>query len=103
MGPGGYWYVIDQQTQKVRKFSLGPDVMLAEATFVPRRKGAPEGDGYLVGVATYLKQGGRSDLVVVDIDHLEDGPIALVKMPYRVPGQIHGFWVPGTDLPTQTT
>jgi hypothetical protein len=24
-------------------------------------------------------------------------------MPYRVPGQIHGFWVPGTDLPAQTT
>jgi carotenoid cleavage dioxygenase-like enzyme len=102
MGPGGYWYVIDQQTGKVRKFTLGPDVMLAEATFVPRRKGAPEGDGYLIGVASYLKQGGRSDLVLVDIDHLEDGPVALVKMPYRVTGQIHGFWVPGTELPTQT-
>ena len=87
------------QTRKYRKFSLGPDVSLAEATFIPRRKGAAEGDGYLIGVASYLKQGGRSDLVVVDIDHLEDGPLALVKMPYRVPGQIHGFWVAGADLP----
>ncbi len=99
MGPGGAWVVIDQQTQKYRKFSLGPDVSLAEATFVPRRKGAAEGDGYLIGVASYLKQNGRSDLVVADIDHLEDGPIAQVKMPYRVPGQIHGYWVAGTDLP----
>jgi carotenoid cleavage dioxygenase len=103
MGPGGGWFVIDQQTQKVRKFSLGPDVTLAEATFVPRRKGAAEGDGYLIGVASYHKQSNRSDLVLVDIDHLEDGPIALVKMPYRVPGQIHGFWVPGTELPAATT
>ena len=101
MGPS--WYVIDQQTRKVRTFTHSPDTSLAEATFVPRRKGAAEGDGYLIGVASNHKQAGRSDLVIVDVDHLEDGPVAVVKMPYRIPGQIHGFWVPGTDLPPLQT
>jgi len=81
---------------------LGPDISLAEACFVPRRQGAPEADGYLMGVATYHKQGNRNALVIADIDHLDAGPVALVQLPYRIVGQIHGFWVPGTDLPPMT-
>jgi carotenoid cleavage dioxygenase-like enzyme len=103
MAPGGGWVVVDQQTKTTRKFVLGPDISLAEACFVPRRKGAAEADGYLMGVATYHKQGNRNALVIADIDHLEDGPIALVQLPYRIVGQIHGFWVPGTDLPPIST
>jgi carotenoid cleavage dioxygenase-like enzyme len=37
--------------------------------------------------------------VLVDTQHLEDGPIATVKLPYRIAGQIHGFWAPGDQLP----
>jgi len=56
-----------------------------------------------MGVATYHKQGNRNALVIADIDHLDPGPIAVVQLPYRIVGQIHGFWVPGTDLPPITT
>ena len=31
--------------------------------------------------------------------NLDAGPVARVKMPYKVVGQVHGFWVPGHDLP----
>jgi len=102
MAPGGGWVVIDHKTRTTRKFVLGPDISLAEACFVPRRQGAPEADGYLMGVATYHKQGNRNALVIADIDHLDAGPVALVQLPYRIVGQIHGFWVPGTDLPPMT-
>ena len=74
-------------------------VVLAEATFVPRKPGAPEGDGYLIGVASQMKEAGRSDLIIVDTQDLAAGPIATVHMPYRVVGQIHGLWVPGDQLP----
>jgi carotenoid cleavage dioxygenase len=76
-------------------------VGLAEMTFVPRKTGAPEGDGYLVGIADHRKENGRSDLVFVDTHDLAAGPVARVKMPYRVVGQVHGFWVPGDQLPKE--
>ena len=80
-------------------FNPGPDTSLAEMCFVPRRKDAPEGDGYLIGVATRLKENGRSDVILIDAQHPEEGVIATVRMPYRIPSQVHGFWVGGYDLP----
>jgi hypothetical protein len=37
----------------------------------------------------------------LECQHLDAGPIARVKMPYRVVGQVHGFWVPGEQLRTE--
>ena len=96
---GAQWVMFDHQTAATKAFGLGPDVQLAEMCFVPRKKDAPEGDGYLIGVANRTKENGRSDLVLVDTQHLDAGPIATVKMPYRVPGQIHGLWISGDQLP----
>jgi carotenoid cleavage dioxygenase-like enzyme len=96
---GSRWARFDHQTGRVNFFSPGPDASLSEMCFVPRRKDAPEGDGYLVGVCARQKEAGRSDLLVVDAQHLEDGPIATVKLPYRAAPQVHGFWVPGYQLP----
>ena len=92
------WVMFDHQTMTTKSFSL-PDAGLAEATFVPRKPGAPEGDGYLIGIASMTKEAGRSDLIIVDTQDLSAPPVARVKMPYRVVGQIHGFWVPGDQLP----
>lgn len=96
---GSRWAMFDHQTRTARFYAPGRGTSLAEMCFVPRRKGAAEGDGYLIGVASRLSESGRSDLILVDAQHLEAGPIATVKMPYRVHGQIHGFWVSGDELP----
>jgi carotenoid cleavage dioxygenase-like enzyme len=95
---GAGWNWIDHQTGKVATFTL-PDTQLQEATFVPRKKGAPEGDGYLIGVASKPRENGRSDLVIADTSDLSAGPVAVVHMPYKVVGQVHGFWVQGYELP----
>ena len=95
---GGGWNWIDHQTGKVQSFTL-PGGRLAEASFVPRKPGAPEGDGYLIGVADMVKENGRSDLLIVDTQDLAAGPIATVHLPYKVVGQIHGLWVSGDQLP----
>jgi carotenoid cleavage dioxygenase len=101
-GPGGGgWLRMDHQTGKVDVFNPGPDAALSEMCFVPRRKGAPEGDGYLVGVCSRRKENGRSDLLIVDTQHMGDGPVATVKLPYGAAPQVHGFWVPGDQLPPQ--
>ena len=57
--------------------------------------------GYLIGIADHRKENGRSDLILVDTRDLAAGPVARIKMPYRVVGQVHGFWVPGDQLPKE--
>ncbi|MDR2215450.1 MAG: carotenoid oxygenase family protein [Nevskiaceae bacterium] len=99
-GPEGRgWLRFDHQTGKTDLFNPGPDASASEMCFVPRRKGAAEGDGYLVGVVSRNKESGRSDLVVVDAQHMSEGAIATIKLPYRAAPQVHGFWVPGDQLP----
>ena len=95
------WARVDHQTGKVDVFSPGQGSSVSEMCFVPRRKGAAEGDGYLVGVCSRSAENGRSDLLVVDTAHMNDGPVATVKLPYRATPQVHGFWVPGDQLPPQ--
>jgi carotenoid cleavage dioxygenase len=87
----------DQTTRKTSTYFVGPDSGLQECCFVPRRPGAPEGDGYLVGIANRLLQG-RSDLIVLDTAGLESGPIATIRLPFRTFGQVHGWWVSGEKL-----
>jgi len=40
----------------------------------------------------------RADLVILDAEHIDAGPIAVVKLPTRIVGQIHGYWVPKERL-----
>jgi len=32
--------------------------------------------------------------VILDAQRLAEGPLATVRMPFRIFGQIHGWWVP---------
>ena len=94
------WTMVDHQKGTSQSFSM-PDTGLAEMTFVPRKADAPEGDGYLIGVASRTKEGGRSDLVIADTQDLSAPPVATIRMPNRIVGQIHGFWVREDQLPKQ--
>jgi carotenoid cleavage dioxygenase len=92
----------DHQTRGTQLYRAAAGTFLAEACFAPRNKNAPEGSGYLMGVATHMDQAGRSDLLILDAEHLDEGPIATVKLPTRIVGQIHGWWAPGEALPKAT-
>ena len=72
---------------------------MSGSRFAPKSAKAPEGSGYLMGVASYAAENGRADLVILDAEHIEDGPVATVKLPTRIAGQIHGWWVPGSAIP----
>jgi len=97
-GRQGGWWIVDHQEKKVQLASV-PDYSLSEMTFVPRRPDAAEGDGYLIGVGSSQKESGRSDLILFDTHHVAEGPIARVKMPFKVVDQVHGFWADARDLP----
>lgn len=84
----------DHQTRRTSMFGTTDGANLSEPCFVPRSESAPEGDGYLLGAVDAVRDGGRTDLLILDAQHLEDGPVAVVKLPVRTNMQIHGWWVP---------
>jgi carotenoid cleavage dioxygenase len=99
-GAGGACYArFDHQNRTATLFNAGTETSLAECCFAPKTANAPEGAGYLLGVATRNSEGGRSDLVILDAEHLADGPVAVVHLPMHAIGQIHGWWVPEAQLP----
>ena len=100
MRPNNHYTMFDHATRTARSFFAGDDVALQEPCFVPRHRDAPEGDGYIVGMAERMLEGNRSDLLILDTDDLAAGPVATVRLPFRIYTQVHGWWVPEDDLPT---
>ena len=90
----------DHQTGATEGFFAGDAHHLAEVCFVPRHAQAPEGDGWLIGVADNLRDM-HSELVMVDARRLEEGAVARVKLPFRLHPQVHGNWIPQI-LPEQS-
>lgn len=65
---------------------------VSEPVFVPRGPQAAEGDGWLLAVA-WRGAERRSDLLVLDTDGIDRGPVATVRLGHRVPFGFHGNWV----------
>ena len=40
-----------------------------------------------------------TDIVILDTANLGKGPIAIIELPFRLRGGIHGSWVHGKELP----
>lgn len=89
----------DHATGRQSFWDAGAGTGLAECCFAPKSLTSGEGEGYLMGVATRNNEGGRGDLVILDAQHLEDGPVAVVKLPIRAVGQVHGWFVPEWQMP----
>jgi carotenoid cleavage dioxygenase len=69
-----------------------------EPNFVVK-PGAPEGDGYLLTLVNRFTEN-RSDLAILDAKRIEDGPLAVLRLPARVRATFHGMWVPDSALTT---
>jgi carotenoid cleavage dioxygenase-like enzyme len=88
----------DLATGEVSSYFVGDTHSLQEVCFIPRSKDAAEGDGFIMGVASNYAEM-RSELIIADSRHLEDGDIARVILPFRATSQVHGRWVPEDQLP----
>ena len=91
--PLNTWVRFDHATRRTQQFFVGADSGLQEPCFVPRGAQAAEGDGYLIGTA-HRPFESRTDLLIVDALRLADGPLATVRLPFKIFNQIHGWWVP---------
>lgn len=69
--------------------------MFDEVVFVPRPGGELEDGCY----ATFRTDPTlESDFVLFDSCDILAGPVARVKMPFRVPAGLHGIWIPGDSV-----
>lgn len=96
-GNGIVRFDVQNRTSNLWKAPAG--LALSEICHAPKSATAPEGAGYVMAVGTHAAENGRADLVILDAERIEQGPIATVKLPTRIVGQVHGWWVPGSYIP----
>ncbi len=82
---------IDAETGNVTRHDFGNRIA-GEAVFVPRGRGR-EDDGYLA-VFAFDPIAKTSDFVLLDAARIEAEPVAVVRLPQRVPQGLHGTWIP---------
>jgi carotenoid cleavage dioxygenase len=92
--------LIDHATGRQSVYWPGAGSVLQECCFIPRRRDAGEGDGYLVAVVNRYPER-RSDLVLLDAQRIEEGPIATARLPFLLRAGVHGNWADATRLPAR--
>jgi carotenoid cleavage dioxygenase len=89
---------LDVRTGKIDECPIAGKVALQESCFVPRANSREEGDGYVMTVVSNFDSM-SSDLIITDAQHLDDGVIATVKLPFRLRSGTHTNWYPQSVLP----
>ncbi len=87
----------DDHTGARTRFYPGPDSAPEEPVFVPKGPDAAEGEGYLISVVS-RRLLNRNDIVILDATDLAAGPIATLKVPFRLRYAFHGTWIPAAEL-----
>lgn len=79
----------DLVNQRKNEHCFNNDVP-SEPVFVPRSE--KEGDGYVLTIV-YRADEDRSDIVILDAMHIEESPVAIIKIPHRIPYGFHGNFI----------
>lgn len=82
----------DVQSNKKQVHHFGNGAFALEPIFVPRSANSHEGDGFLLSYV-YHEALNRSDLIILDAQHVDTEPLAIIQLPHRVPFGFHGCWV----------
>lgn len=81
----------DHATRRMRVCAAGPRSAVAEPVFVPGKRDAREGEGYLL-TNIFDEDRNASHLAIFDAEEIERGPIARAHLDHRVPVGFHGLW-----------
>lgn len=85
----------DTLTGARQTVDLGPGREAGEFVFVPRSADAAEDDGWYLTFVHDLSTD-RSELLVLDASAPDEGSVARVHLPTRVPAGFHGNWIAST-------
>jgi carotenoid cleavage dioxygenase-like enzyme len=91
---GLYKYDLESGARQTYRFE--PGVFGSEAAFAPRVGSRDEDDGYVVVFVT--SSSGHSEVRILNAKTFEDGPVARIQLPTRVPIGFHATWVRGDQI-----
>jgi carotenoid cleavage dioxygenase len=89
---------IDHGTGKTTVWEAPPDTSVQEPCFIPKSPTAQEGEGYIITTATRVKEM-RTDVFLLDAQHIDQGPLATIRLPVRLRPGYHTSWAPSEALP----
>lgn len=92
--------MVNSQTGQKEFYNPGENCHVQEPVFIPRHVDAKEGDGWVLAMVERRNEN-RSDLVLLDTQNFSQ-PVAIIKLPFRIRGQIHGNWVENELLGDQS-
>jgi carotenoid cleavage dioxygenase-like enzyme len=81
---------LEVKTGGIKKWDSGPTTTLQEPVHIPSHQAGHE--GYLAMVVDRHDHH-TSDVVLLEAEHLDRGPIARINVPFRLRNQVHGTWV----------
>ena len=64
---------------------------------MPKGPDAAEGEGYLLALVG-RRALNRNDMIILDALDIAAGPIATIKIPFRLRYGFHGTWIPAREL-----
>jgi carotenoid cleavage dioxygenase-like enzyme len=88
----GFDSVLTLRNGNIDRHVYGAGWIAEEHIYVPQGRTAREGAGWILGTA-YHWPSERTTLSVFDAQHLADGPVAQVRLPYGLPLGLHGQFV----------
>ncbi len=85
-------YKYDLENGRRTDLKLPAHHIASEMSFAPRDGAVNEDEGYLLGFVTN-KEAMTSEFWITPAQSIEDGPVARIQLPQRVPPKFHGRWV----------
>ena len=96
----GLWNTVchyDFEKNIEESYYAGKNYFVGEALFTPKHKDAAEGEGYIMFLRYNLTEN-KSEVLILDAQHLSAGPIAKVIIPRRIEYDFHGSIIRDWEL-----
>ena len=87
----------DLEAKTIESYSFGENWVTGEAIFVEKEGAQAENEGWLMSYVHGLDCG-PSKVVILDAQHIKDGPVATIYLPVRVPVGFHCNWIDYREL-----
>lgn len=80
---------LDVQTREKQVHSFAPRGFIGEPTFIPDPNGTREDQGWLL-VLVFDATCDRTDIVILDAEHISNSPLAIIHLKHHIPFGLHG-------------
>lgn len=86
---------LNNKTGEIRQYSAGPGTTVQEHIHIAATD--PAHEGWLLFIVDQ-HDSHHTEAHLIEAEHPEKGPIARIMIPYRLRSQVHGSWVPESQI-----